>query len=129
MKRQCNLIMSCRVGRDRPQLSTGRAHRPLPHTRDNSHLSIPPSVASYRCFLTLDGGAVEAQRWHVVGFPLDVEDALVVSLARLRLWEVLGGQRDGLCHPDRYVDLGGGKDLRAVLQHKHTKSHTNSVTA
>lgn len=72
----------------------------------------------------MDGGAVEAQRRHVVGLPLDVEDTLVVSLARLRLREVLGGQSDGLGHSDRDVDLGRRKDLRAVLQHKHTKPHT-----
>ena len=44
-----------------------------------------------------------------------MEDALVVLLARLRLGQVLGGQRDGFGHAHRDVDLGGGKDLGAVL--------------
>lgn len=71
---------------------------------------------SYRCFLTLDGGAVEAEGGHVVGVALDVKDALVVPLSRLGLGEVLGSQRDGLGHPDGDVDLGGGQDLRTVLR-------------
>lgn len=94
----------------------------VPGKRPATHPTSPPPVLPYRCFLTLDGGAVEAQRRNVVGLPLDVEDALVVPLARLRLREVLGGQRDGLGHPDGDVDLGGGEDLRAVLQHKHTQN-------
>lgn len=45
---------------------------------------------SYRCFLALDGSAVEAQGRHIVGLPLDVEDTLVVPLSWLWLREVLG---------------------------------------
>lgn len=71
---------------------------------------------SYRCFLTLDGGAVEAEGGHVVGLALDVKDALVVPLTRLGLGEVLGGQRDRLGHPDGDVDLGGGQNLWTVLR-------------
>lgn len=56
------------------------------------HMTLTPGFGpSYRCFLTLDGGAVEAQGRHVVGFPLDVEDTLVVPLSRLRLRKILGG--------------------------------------
>lgn len=51
-----------------------------------------------------------------MGLALDVKDALVVPLTRLGLGEVLGGQRDGLGHPDGDVDLGGGQNLRAVLR-------------
>lgn len=71
---------------------------------------------SYRCFLTLDGGAVEAEGRHVVRLALDVEDALVVPLSRLGLGEVLGSQRDRLGHPDGDVDLGRGQNLRTVLR-------------
>lgn len=71
---------------------------------------------SYRCFLTLDGGAVEAEGGHVVGLALDVKDALVVPLSRLGLGEVLGSQRDGLGHPHGDVDLGGGQNLWTVLR-------------
>ncbi len=48
-------------------------------------------LLTHRCFLALDGGAVEAQGGHTVGLPLDVEDALIVPLSRLRLGQVLGG--------------------------------------
>lgn len=44
---------------------------------------------SHRGLLTLDAAAVEAQRRHAVSVALDVEDALVVLLARLRLRKVL----------------------------------------
>lgn len=71
---------------------------------------------SYRCLLTLDGGAVEAEGRHVLGVALDVKDTLVVPLPRLGLGEVLGSQRDRLGHPNRDVDLGGGQDLWTVLQ-------------
>lgn len=70
---------------------------------------------SYRCFLTLDGGAVEAKGGHIVGVALDVKDTLVVPLSRLGLGEVLGSQRDRLGHPDGDVDLGRGQDLWTVL--------------
>lgn len=76
---------------------------------------------SYRCFLTLDGGAVEAQGGHIVGVTLDVKDALVVPLSRLGLGEVLGSQRDRLGHPDGDVDLGGGQDLWTVLRREESE--------
>lgn len=70
---------------------------------------------SYRCLLTLDGGAVEAEGGHVVGLALDVKDTLVVPLTGLGLGEVLGSQRDRLGHPDGDVDLRRGQDLWTVL--------------
>lgn len=60
---------------------------------------------SYRSVLTLDAGAVEAQSGDAGHTPRDVEDALVVALARLRLREVLGRQCDGFHHSNRDVDL------------------------
>lgn len=39
------------------------------------------SPLTHRCFLALDGGAVEAQGGDTVSLPLDVEDALVVPLS------------------------------------------------
>lgn len=74
------------------------------------------SEESHRGLLTLDAAAVEAQRRHAVGVALDVEDALVVLLARLRLRQVASSQRDWPNHPGRDQDVGGGDDLRAALQ-------------
>ena len=51
--------------------------------------------------LTLHTGAVEAQSRYPLLDALDVQDALVASLSRLRLWEVLSLQSDGLDHLDR----------------------------
>lgn len=65
--------------------------------------------------MALDAGAVETQRGDTVHLALHVEHTLVVPLARLRLWQVLGCQRNGLGHAHWDVDLGGGQDLRAVL--------------
>lgn len=76
---------------------------------------------SYRGFLTLDGGAVEAEGRHVVGVALDVKDTLVVSLSRLGLGEVLGSQRDRLGDPHRDVDLSRGQDLWTVLQREESE--------
>lgn len=86
------------------------------HNRSVSMTQPEGGRGSYRCFLTLDGGAVEAEGGHVVRLALDVEDALVVPLSRLGLGEVLGSQRDRLGHSDGDVDLGGGQDLRTVLR-------------
>lgn len=71
---------------------------------------------THRGVLALDAGAVEAQGGDAGGAAGDVEDALVVALPRLRLRQVLGRQGDGLHHAHGDVDLGGGQDLRAVLQ-------------
>lgn len=70
----------------------------------------------YRGLLTLYAGAVEPQSWDAVRVALDVEDALVVSLPRLRLGQVLGQQGDRPHDAGGDVDLGGGQDLRTLLE-------------
>lgn len=60
---------------------------------------------TYRAVLALHAGAVEAQSSDSVADTLDVEDALVASLARLRLRQVPGLQGDGLHLP------GGDQNL------------------
>lgn len=74
------------------------------------------SVVSHRGVLTLDAGRVEADGRDPLDFALDVEDALVVLLTRLRLGEVTSSQRDWTNHPGRDQDVGGGEDLRTALQ-------------
>lgn len=82
-----------------------------------SLLSVPAAVLwSYRGLLTLDAAAVEPQRRNILRVPLDVENALVVPLARLRLRQVLSQQRDGPHDSSRDIDLGGRKDLRTLLE-------------
>lgn len=65
--------------------------------------------------LTLHTGAVEAQGRDPLLRALDVQDALVASLPRLRLWEVLSFQSDGLDHLYRNQDLVHSQQLGAVL--------------
>lgn len=69
----------------------------------------------YRGLLTLYAGAVEPQSRDVVRAALDVEDTLVVPLSGLGLGQVLGQQGDRSHNSSRYIDLGGGQDLRALL--------------
>lgn len=64
---------------------------PLAELKEPLHIPRMLPDATHRCFLALDGRAVEAQSGNAVGLPLDVEDALVVPLSRLRLRQVLGG--------------------------------------
>lgn len=47
---------------------------------------------------------------------LDMEDTLIVPLPRLRLGQVLGQQRDRPHNSSRDIDLGGGQDLRTLLE-------------
>lgn len=70
---------------------------------------------TYRAVLALHAGAVEAQRRHSVADPLDVEDALVPPLARLRLRQVLGLQRDGFNLPRWDQNLLRAHQLGTVL--------------
>lgn len=70
----------------------------------------------YRGLLTLNTAAVEPQSRDAVRVALDVEDALVVPLAGLRLGKVLSQQGDRSHDSGRDVDLGGGQDLRALLE-------------
>jgi len=86
---------------------------------------------THGALLALDAGAVEAQRRHALRLALDVEDALVVPLAGLRLRKVSGRQRDGLRDPDGDVDLSGRQNLRTVLrkQDQHQLSSADSNTS
>lgn len=72
-------------------------------------------LQSHRGVLALDAGGVEADGRDTLHLPLDVEHTLVVLLARLRLRQVPGPQRDRTDHPGRDQDVGGGEDLRAAL--------------
>ena len=65
--------------------------------------------------LALHAGAVEAQGGHPLLAALDVEDALVAALPRLRLREVLGLEGDGLDHLHGHQDLVHAQQLGAVL--------------
>lgn len=70
----------------------------------------------HRGLLTLNAGAVEPQGRDVVRAALDVEDALVVLLSGLRLGQVLGQQGDRPHDSSGDIDLGGGQDLRTLLE-------------
>lgn len=70
---------------------------------------------THRGILTLHTGAVEAQGRYPLLDALDVQDALVASLPRLRLWEVLSLQSDGLDHFYWNQDLVHSQQLGAVL--------------
>lgn len=70
----------------------------------------------YRGLLTLYAAAVEPQSRDAVRVALDVEDALVVLLSRLRLRKVLSQQSDRPHNSSRDIDLGGGQDLRTLLE-------------
>lgn len=71
---------------------------------------------TYRAVLALHAGAVEAQGRDSVADTLDVEDALVASLARLRLWQVPGLQGDGLHLPGGDQNLLRAHQLGTVLR-------------
>lgn len=70
--------------------------------------SLRPTVTgrvTHGSVLTLHTGAVETQGRYSLLAALDVQDALVASLSRLRLWEVLSLQSDGFYHLNWYQDL------------------------
>lgn len=73
------------------------------------------SRVTHRGILALHTGAVEAQGRNPLLGVLDVQDAFVASLSRLRLWEVLGLQSDGLDHLYWNQDLVHSQQLGAVL--------------
>ena len=81
-----------------------------------------PGTSPYRAVLALDAGAVETQGRAPVDGPLDVEDALVASLARLRLRQVSSLEGDGLHFPHWYQDLVRGYQLGTVLGNKQRAS-------
>lgn len=78
-------------------------------------------VWSYRGLLTLYATAVEPQGRDAVNVALDVEDAFIVPLSRLRLGQVLCQQSDGPHDASRDVDLGGGQDPRTLLEIRREK--------
>lgn len=80
------------------------------------HMRMCVCFSAYRGLLTLYARAVKPQSWDAVRVALDVKDALVISLSRLRLGQVLSQQGDRPHNSSRDVDLGGGQDLRALLE-------------
>lgn len=80
------------------------------------HVRICVCFNAYRGLLTLYARAVKPQSRDAVRVALDVKDALVISLSRLRLGQVLSQQGDRPHNSSRDVDLGGGQDLRALLE-------------
>lgn len=85
----------------------------MPSSVEHAEPQQPPP---HRGVLALQAGAVEAQGGDARRAPREMEEALVPALARLWLRQVASGQRDGLHHTHRHVDLGGGQDLWAVLR-------------
>lgn len=77
---------------------------------------------AYRAVLALHTGAVESEGGDAVADPLDVKDAFVAPLARLRLWQVLGFEGDGLHLPRRDQNLLGAHQLWTVLQDGHKRT-------
>lgn len=61
--------------------------------------------------------------------PLDVEDALVASLARLRLGQVSGLQGDGLHLPRWDQDLLGAHQLGTVLEETDKQGRISHISA
>lgn len=61
---------------------------------------------THRGVLALDAGAVKAQGSNTGGAARDMEDALIIALSGLWLWQVFGSQGDGLHHTHRDIDLG-----------------------
>lgn len=84
----------------------------------NESRTAPPT---YRAVLALHAGAVEAEGRHAVADPLDVEDALVAPLARLRLGQVPGLQGDGLHLTCWDQNLLRAHQLGTVLEKKQTR--------
>lgn len=83
----------------------------------------PKPESSYRTVLALDAGAIEAQGGDSVDGPLDAEDALIASLARLRLGQVSSLKGDWLYLPNRYQDLLRGHQLWTVLGEQAERLH------
>lgn len=86
------------------------------HETSPPHMQICVCFNAYRGLLTLYARAVKPQSRDAVRVALDVKDALVISLSRLRLGQVLSQQGDRPHNSSRDVDLGGGQDLRALLE-------------
>lgn len=78
---------------------------------------------SYRSVLALDAGAVESDRGNALDFALDVKDALIVLLSRLRLGQVSSSQCDWPNDPRRYQDVAAGQNLRAALKNDRKRQY------
>lgn len=76
---------------------------------------------THRAVLALHAGAVEAQSRDSVAHALDVEDALVASLARLGLRQVPGLQGDGLHLAGGDQNLLRAHQLGTVLREAERK--------
>lgn len=63
---------------------------------------------SHRSVLALNTGAVETDRRNALDLPLDIKDALIVLLTRLRLGQVPSSQRDWPNDSRRYQDVAAG---------------------
>lgn len=72
--------------------------------------------APHRGVLALHAAAVEADGGHPLLAPLHPDHALVVLLARLRLWQVLGPQCERLHDTDWDQEVPAGQDLGATLR-------------
>lgn len=75
---------------------------------------------TYRTVLALHAGAVEAEGGYSVADPLDVEDTLIASLARLGLGQVPGLQGDRLHLPCWDQNLLRAYQLGTVLKERRT---------
>lgn len=75
---------------------------------------------TYRAVLALHAGAVETEGGNSVADPLDVEDTLVASLARLGLGQVPGLQGDRLHLPRWDQNLLRAHQLGTVLEETST---------
>lgn len=75
---------------------------------------------TYRAVLALHAGAVEAEGGYSVVDPLDVEDTLIASLARLGLGQVPGLQGDRLHLPCWDQNLLRAYQLGTVLKERRT---------
>lgn len=78
---------------------------------------------TYRAVLALHAGAVEAEGGYSVADPLDVEDTLIASLARLGLGQVPGLQGDRLHLPCWDQNLLRAYQLGTVLRGRRTAQH------
>lgn len=83
---------------------------------------------TYRAVLALHTGAVEAEGGDSVANPLDVEDTLVASLARLGLRQVPGLQGDRLHFPRWDQNVLRAHQLGTVLEETSTGKEAHIST-
>ena len=88
----------------------------LQSVQRRARVALSGVVVTHRRVLALDAGGVEAHGWDPLDSALDVEDALVVLLSRLRLGQVSGLQCDWTNHPRGNQDVSSRQDLRTALE-------------